>query len=257
MRKTLIASSVAALAVAGLAGGAVYAAGDDAAPAAAPTTTIPGSDVFADMGLTPEQSDCLVANVGGVDMNDLTALMELMTQCGISTDQLLQIGEGALETTLPGETATTTALPAEIDPATAAAALALFGLDQETIDCLVAEASAGTPDDATAELAFFNCEVGMAQLLAGIIALDTAASGAAPADSATVTIAAEEPAVTSGNAMVDLLLEQLAAQGINLDAEQGQCLLDNISDLDPNDMSAMLAVFETCGIEIADLLPGG
>ena len=63
--------------------------------------------------------------------------------------------------------------------------------------------------------------------------------------------------MTSGNAMVDLLLEQLAAQGINLDAEQGQCLLDNISDLDPNDMAAMLAVFETCGIEIADLLPGG
>jgi hypothetical protein len=259
MRKALIASSVAALAIAGLAGGAVYAAGDDAAPAAAPTTTIPGSDIFADMGLTPEQSDCLVANVGGIDMNDLTALMELMTQCGISTDQLLQIGEDALETTLPGETATTTALPAEIDPATAAAALALFGLDQETIDCLVAEASVGVgaPDDATAELAFFNCEVGMAQLLAGIIALDTAASGAAPADSATVTVAAEEPAVTSGNAMVDLLLEQLAAQGINLDAEQGQCLLDNISDLDPNDMSAMLAVFETCGIEIADLLPSG
>ncbi len=57
--------------------------------------------------------------------------------------------------------------------------------------------------------------------------------------------------------MVDLLLEQLAAQGINLDAEQGQCLLDNISSLDPNDMSAMLSVFETCGINVADLIPGG
>ena len=57
--------------------------------------------------------------------------------------------------------------------------------------------------------------------------------------------------------MVDLLLEQLAAQGINLDATQGQCLLDNISDFDPNDMAAMAAVFETCGIDIADLLPSG
>ena len=55
--------------------------------------------------------------------------------------------------------------------------------------------------------------------------------------------------------MVDLLLEQLEAQGITLDATQGQCLLDNISDFDPNDLSAMAAVFETCGINIADLIP--
>ena len=57
MRKTLIASSLAALALGGLAGGAASAADSDAAPEAAPTTLAPGMDIFADMGLTPEQGD--------------------------------------------------------------------------------------------------------------------------------------------------------------------------------------------------------
>ncbi len=88
MRNTLIASSVAALALAGLAGGAVYAADSDASPEVASTTTVPGMDIFADMGLTLEQGACLVENVGGVDMEDLTAMMDLMTECGVSTEQL-------------------------------------------------------------------------------------------------------------------------------------------------------------------------
>ena len=55
--------------------------------------------------------------------------------------------------------------------------------------------------------------------------------------------------------MVDLLLEQFAAQGITLDAKQAQCLLDNISDFDPGDLYGVAAVFETCGIDITDLIP--
>ena len=69
-----------------------------------------------------------------------------------------------------------------------------------------------------------------AQVLDAIVALD-AAAGDAVASRHTATTVAPTPAsvVSSGNPMVDLLLEQLAAQGITLDAEQGQCLLDNIS----------------------------
>jgi hypothetical protein len=263
MRKTLIASSVAALALAGLAGGVAVASNSEGSPAAAPTTTVAGTDIFNDMGLTPEQGDCLVANVGGVDLNDLTALMELMTQCGISTDQLLQVGEDALApdtTTLDADTTTLDAVPpADIDPAAAAAVLALLGLDQPTVDCLVSAAETAPPtDDAAAESVFVSCGVGPLQILDAIVALDAAAGDATtPVDTATVTVAPSGSVVSSGNPMVDLLLEQLAAQGITLDAEQGQCLLDNISSLDPNDMTAMLSVFETCGINVADLIPGG
>jgi hypothetical protein len=76
-------------------------------------------------------------------------------------------------------------------------------------------------------------------------------------DTVTGSLEPSASVASSGNAMVDLLLEQLAAQGINLDATQGQCILDNISDFDPNDMASVLSVLETCGIDIADLIPGG
>jgi hypothetical protein len=270
MRKTLIASSLAALTLAGLAGGAAYATESGASPAT-PTSIVPGLDIFADMGLTPEQGDCLVANIGSVDINDMTALMELMTQCGISTEQLLEIGQTATESSLPAVTETSALEeappPAELDPVTVAAVFALLGLDQTAVDCLVAEAEAVAPaDDATAEGVFVTCGVGPLQILEAIVALDAQAGVVdVPADTSTVTIAppatvdvvGSEPTATSGNAMVDLLLEQLAAQGINLDAEQGQCLLDNLSDFDPNDMASVLAVMETCGIDVTDLLTGG
>jgi len=261
MRKTLIASSIAAVALVGLAGGAAFASESNGAPQAAPTTAAPGMDIFSDMGLTPEQGECLVANVGTVDMNDLTALMDLMTQCGISTDQLLQIGQDAAPTTDGlADTPTTAAEapPGTLDSATVAAVFEIMGLDEATVDCLVeGAATAGATDDQSAELVFIGCGVGPLMMLDAIVALHEQ-TGAIAAE--TTTTVAGGPATTVaavGNPMVDLLLEQLAAQGINLDASQGQCILDNIADFDPNDMASVIGVLETCGIDIADLLPSG
>ena len=59
MRNTLIASSVAAMAIVGLAGGAAFAAESSGSPATPSTTVAPEMDIFADIGLTPEQGDCL------------------------------------------------------------------------------------------------------------------------------------------------------------------------------------------------------
>jgi hypothetical protein len=270
MRKTLIASSVAALTLAGLAGGGAYATESGAFPTI-PTSEVPGVDIFADLGLTSEQIDCLVSSIGSTDISDTAALMELFTQCGISIDELLQTG-GTTESSIEPVVTETTALeappPAELDPEAVTAVFALFDLDQSAVDCLVGEAEAVAPtDDATAEGVFVTCGVGPLQLLEAIVALDALAGAiAAPVDTSTVTLeppptldvaGTETTAVSSGNAMVDLLLEQLAAQGINLDAEQGQCLLDNISDFDPNDIDSVLAVMETCGIDLTDLLTGG
>ena len=259
MRRTVIASSISLVAVAGLAGGVAYGSDSNASPGATPTTAVPGMEIFTDMGLTAEQGECLVNNVGSVDMNDTAAMMDLMTQCGISMDQLLQIGQS----TDSSEPAT----PGEIDPATVAAVLELMVLDQAMVDCLVAEAETAAPaDDAAAEAVFVTCGVGPLQILEGIVALDAAAGAGAALSTTTVvgtaTTTAGAPTtapgttVSSGNAMVDILLEQLAAQGINLDATQGQCLLDNISNFDPNDMSSVLTVMETCGIDITELATG-
>jgi hypothetical protein len=258
MRRTVIATSLAVVSLAGLAGGVAYATDSGASPAAPTTTAVVGLDVFSDLGLTPEQAQCLVSSLGTVDVNDMGAMTDLMTQCGITMDQLLQIGEQT-GSTLPGEITTSVAgaVPtSEIDAEAAAAVLALFGLDKTAVDCLVGQAATLPPDDdAAAEVAFITCGVGPAQILAGIVALD-AAAGDVVADTTDTSVAGAPPS-TTGNAMLDLLLQQLAAQGIDLDAEQGQCLLDNISDLDPTDTASVVSVLETCGIDISDIVPGG
>jgi hypothetical protein len=259
MRTSLIASSLAVLSLVGLAGGAAYAAESRPSPAA-PSTTVPGMDMLESLGLTPEQIQCMASNLTGIDMNDLTALTEMMTQCGITMDQLVQIGESA-STTVADETVTPvpeSVAATEIVAEAAAAALALLGLDQATVECLVAEASTAAPaDPAAAELAFFNCEVDLAQILGGVVALDAAAGGSAGTDDLTATTAVGAPPSSTGNAMLDILLQQLAAEGITLDPEQGQCLLDNISDFDPSDVASIVAVMESCGIELTDIVPGG
>jgi hypothetical protein len=259
MRRTVIATSLAVVSLAGLAGGVAYATDPGASPAAPTTTAVVGLDVFSDLGLTPEQAQCLVSSLGTVDMNDMGAMMDLMTQCAITTDQLLQIGEQT-GSTLPEEITTSVAgaVPtSEIDAEAAAAVLALFGLDKTAVDCLVGQAATLPPDDdAAAEVAFITCGVGPAQILAGVVALDAAAAGEVVADTTDTTVAGAPPS-TTGNAMLDFILAQLASRGINLDAEQGQCLLDNISDLDPTDAAASLDVFETCGIDITELVSGG
>jgi len=266
MRNTLIASALAVVALGGIAGGVASANGPDAAPAA-PSTTLPGMDVFTDMGLTPEQGQCLVNNIGSVDTEDMTALFEVMTECGITMEQLMQIGQQG-GTTLPAvvEAPTTLAPPASsvaIDPATATAALEALQLDSVAVECLAAAATPSAPaDDAAAELIFQACGVGPLQVLEGILALHAAAGGSTDVTATTQTattlgVATPATVVETGNAMVDLLLQQFAESGIELDPTQAECLLDNIADLNPNDLAASLSVFEACGISITDLMPGG
>ena len=202
MRNTLIASSVAALALAGLAGGAVYAADSDASPEVASTTTVPEMDILADIGLTLEQGACLVENVGGVDMEDRTAMMDLLTECGVSAEQLPDIGQSAV-TTESGDTTETPPTPPEVPPVeldarTASAMLALLGLDQAAVACMVAEAETAAPtDDASAEAVFIACEVGPLQILEAIVALDEA-SGDATAVPVDTAAAVDLPVVTVG-----------------------------------------------------------
>lgn len=255
MRKTLIASSVAALAVGVVAGGAAFAIESGVAPAT-PTTTPPGLDVLTGMGLEPEQIECLIANFGTFDLNDPTAMSEMLTECAVSTDEL-QIDEDATETTLSDDTVTSAVGTGEIDAATAAAVLALLGLDSTTVDCIVAEVDDMTPsDEPTAEAVFITCGVGPLQVLNAIVALEAAGSAAVPDDTTIETLA---PTISDGSAsaFVDQLLTTLETFGITVDDEQRECLVDNADELDPSDLGASLAVLESCGVEVADLLPGG
>jgi len=261
MRNTLIASSVAAMAVVGLAGGAVFAAESSGSPATPSTTLAPGMDIFADAGITQDQLLCIGSNAGSIDMSDLAALTDIFAECGISLEQLMQIGQGVAPTTTGASDVVVASdepvPPGTLDAATLATVFEIMGLDEATVDCLVeGEATAPSPtDDQSAEAVFIGCGVGPLLILDAIVALHEQ-SGATTAESTTTVAGAQATtALSSGNPMVDLLLEQLAAQGIVLDATQGQCLLDNIADFDPNDMASVISVLETCGIDIADLLP--
>jgi hypothetical protein len=263
MRKTLIASSLVLVGVGGLAGG-VTAARDSGAAPAAPGTTQPGLDILTDIGFDPEQLQCFITNIGSVGADDSTALFDVMSQCGISMDQLLSIGLATGETLPVAPEASAPVVPVSsvaIDPATATAALDALGLDPVALECLTAASTPSPPaDDASAEAIFEACGVGPLQVLEGILALDAATIGSdVTATTVPATIAEETPAtvIETGNAMVDLLLQQFAERGIELDPAQAECLLDNIADLNPNDLAASLGVFEACGISINDLVPGG
>jgi hypothetical protein len=183
-------------------------------------------------------------------------------------EQLLQMGETGTET-LPAVEPTTddslAPLPAaDLDAATAGSVLALLRLDQAALDCLVVESgTAVLTDDAAAEAVFTTCGVGPLQVLDAILALDAAAGGVVDPGTGTpegpATTVAGSPSVTSGNAMVDQLLAELEAEGISLSPEQGQCLLENIdvAEFDPDDVTGLVGLLETCGIDIGDLITGG
>ena len=173
-------------------------------------------------------------------MNDLTALMDPMTECGISTDQLLQIGQSAVTTTVASDVVVASDAPlppGTLDAATLATVFEIMGLDEATVDCLVeGEATAPSPtDDQSAEAVFIGCGVGPLLILDAIVALHEQ-SGATTAESTTAV--AEAPGTTAG--FVGQPVGRPAPRdarhpGNHLDEDKKQCLLDNVADLDPND----------------------
>jgi hypothetical protein len=95
---------------------------------------------------------------------------------------------------------------------------------------------------------------GPATTVAGGATTTTVAAGptTTAAGAATSTTAA-----SSSSPFVELLQQQLQDQlGLEITAEQGQCLLDNSSDLDPEDLQAVMAVLTTCGVDVFDLPSG-
>jgi hypothetical protein len=96
-----------------------------------------------------------------------------------------------------------------------------------------------------------------------LLSFNAAGPGAGPATTVagapttTAAAAVTSTTVAGSNAFVELLQQQLRDQlGLEITPEQGQCLLDNAGDLDPDDLQAVMTVLTTCGVEIGDLLGG-
>jgi len=263
MRTSLITSVIAAsVLTVGLAGGVVQAGNSDPA---APPDTIPGMDMLSGLGLTPEQTQCLVDSAGDLDLEDMNAIMGLMTECGIDPMALVAGGATTPEPVVGTETSVVDDAAA-IDPDTAAAVLTMLGVDPTSAQCiadgLLAADAGGTDEDSL--LLLQDCGLTLNDLLAGVVALNELAAGSADATATTEvgapTLSTEVGSPTtagegiaSDNPMVTQIQDMLSQQGIELDEDQVSCLVDNVGDLDPSDAAAAMAVFESCGISLTDL----
>ncbi len=255
MRRSLITSVIAAsVLTVGLAGGVVQAGNRDQA---APPDTVPGMEMLTGLGLTPEQTQCLVDSAGDLDVEGMNAIMGLMTECGIDPMALVAGGAPTPEPAVGTETSVLDDAAA-IDPDTAAAVLTMLGLDQTSTQCIangLLAADAAGPDEEDSLLLLQDCGLTLDDLLAGVVALSELA-GSADSPATTEVVGAPTTAgegIASDNPMVTQIQDMLSQQGIELDEDQVSCLVDNVGDLDPNDAAAAMAVFESCGISLTDL----
>lgn len=263
MRRTLILSATAAAAVVGVGVGfvasAAQAIGGTVATPSTTTVALPALPGLDELGITPEQTECLLGSASSIDLSDATSMLEIFGECGID---LMGIAVGA-EDTAPDPVVETvvvadTSLPdapsgGDLDPAAVTAVLAALGVDTLDLQCIDEGLStAGPADDEGALEVLRGCGLSLADLLAAMVGLDDADG----ATDGSTTPSNTASAVDTGSAseIVDQIQQMLAGQGIELTDEQVTCLVDNLGDLDLGDIDATLAVFETCGISLTDLV---
>ena len=257
MRSTLITSVLAASVLSvGFAATAGATESGDGGEIATPTTVPFNLD---SLGLTPEQMTCLMGSATNVDLQDMTAIMDLMTQCGINPMDLVT---GATPT-VPGVATTVfgavPTVPGAVDPVAAAAVLAMLGVDPATAKCIEdGLLSAISPGDDNEALAILQgCGLTLNGLLTGLVAVNAAAAGASLPVVPTVPGVPTTLSGATPGPLVQQLIDTVQQQyGITLTPDQASCLLDNISTLDPEDMNAMLALMQQCGISLDDLAAG-
>jgi hypothetical protein len=246
----------------GFAATAGAAESGDGGEIASPTTVPFNLDA---LGLTPEQMECLFGSANNPDLQDMTAIMDLMMQCGINP---MDLGAGVTAPTVPGVPTTVLAVVptvptvpgGPVDPVAAAAVLVLLGVDPTTAQCIQDGLSAAiTPGDDNEALAILQtCGLTLNGLLTGIIAANAAAAASpVPTVPGVPTTISGVPTTASGAApgpIVQQLIDTVQSQyGITLTVEQATCLLDNITTLDPEDADAMMALMEQCGISVDQL----
>ena len=265
MRRTLIFSALAASALTVGLAATVAQAGGGRDPAVTPTTVpaIPELEDLSNLGITPEQSQCLIDNATATDTSDLNALLALMTQCGIDPmdiagglDPSVEPLDPAVitESTKPGESVGTE----QVDPVSVASVLAGLGLDQIDLQCIEDGLTTAVPGDDNAALTMLQgCGLTLSGLLAGLAGLDDTVGAVdvptVPSVGSPTTVGI---AAGSQGAIVEQIQQMLIDQyGIELTDEQVNCLVDNLGSLDMNDMNTTVAVFESCGISLTDLAP--
>lgn len=250
MRTSLALRS--ALAAAALAtGGLLVTVG--AATAAAPPTDPSELDLEQILAaLTPEQIACIAQ--AGADLGaDANAAVQVLTDCGVSLDQLASLVPGAdtFDVVASSEAGSD---DGAADPAAVAAVLAAAGLDATDLTCISTGLDAAvTGDDAEALTILQGCGISLAEILQGLVAAGAAAP--VPAVDTSATTVAAPPVDAAVN---DMVTDMLTSMGIELTPEQITCFTEAVAGgVDSADTGALMTLLSECGISLTDMMPSG
>ena len=94
--------------------------------------------------------------------------------------------------------------------------------------------------------------------LDGLLSSFNAVTGAgSPTSTASAVTTTTAVTTSTSDPFVALLQQQLQDQlGLSITDEEAGCLLDNFGDTDPNDVAAILALLDTCGVDATDATGG-
>lgn len=257
MRTTVISILAASTLAVGFAA-AASAAGGTAVAVPSTIPGLPGLDGLDGLGVTPEQTQCLLENADGIDLNDLSSMLDLFTQCDFNPTDLLTVTPTDLDPVVASiavtEASSSESVPSGgLDPVAVSAVLDALGLDAATLGCIDDGLSADVPDDEGPLGVLQGCGLSLGQLLAGAVGLSGEMAGAADIPTTEAGPPSDPTDTESELAIVMQIQRLLTDQGIELDDDQVGCLVDNLASLDLGDLNATLAVVESCDIGLTDL----
>lgn len=243
--------------VAASAGAAAAAPGPASAPPTDPTDPI---DVDIDLDqlvdtLTPEQITCIGSQFTPELESDPNAAIEVLTDCGVSMDQLVSLIPGAdvIDPVASSEVGSTPDTDDEPDPEAVAAVLAAAGLDAVDITCISAGLDAAvTGDDDEALVILQDCGISLAELLGGLVAVGGDAQG--PVADTPVT---SSPTGATGDPVTEAVTGMLTSMGIELTDDQISCLTEAVTagGVNTADTGAIMTLLSECGISLSDMMP--
>lgn len=249
-------TSLAAAAL--VAGGLLATAG---AASAAPPTEPPTQPIEIDLQqimetLTPEQIAC-IAQAGADLAADPNSAVQVLTDCGVSLDQLATLVPGG-ESLDPAVSSEVGSDDGTVDPAAVAAVLAAAGLDATDLTCIGAGLDAAvTGDDAEALTILQGCGISLAEILQGLVA--AGASAPVPAVDTPATPASTVAGVPADDAINNMVTDMLASMGIELSPDQIACFTNAVTTggINSSDTGAVMTLLSECGISLTDMMPSG
>ena len=261
MRNTLIASSVAAVALVGLAGGAAFAAESSGSAGDAADDRRPRDGHLRRHGTDPR--------AGRVSGGQRRIGRHERPHGADGPDDRVRHLDGPAAADRSGRRADDrgvrrrrdvgrAAPPGTLDSATVAAVFEIMGLDEATVDCLVEGAATAAPRPTTSppSSVFIGCGVGPLMMLDAIVALHEQ-TGATAAETTTTVAGGAGDDGRGGRATRWSTCSSSSSPPRESTSTRRRASASSTTSPTsiPTTWRSVIGVLETCGIDIADLLP--